>query len=100
MNPIDMSPALPKEQVQRTDRIVLKWLYYARGVDNKCLVPLITTATICYLTEQDEKNVHQFLDYMATYPNAVVRFHASDIVLSSNTDVSYLIEPQAHSPDT
>ena len=45
-------------------------------------------------TEQDEKILHQFLDYMATYPNAVVRFHASDMILRANTDASYLTEPE------
>ena len=62
-----------------------------------CLVPLITMATRNYPTEQDEKNVHQLLDYMATYPNAVVRLHSSDIILRANTDASYLAEPEARS---
>ena len=30
--------------------------------------------------EQDENNARRFLDYMATYPNAVVIFHASDMI--------------------
>ena len=49
------------------------------------------------LTEQDEKYFHQFLDYMATYPNAVVIFQASDIILDADTNVSYLSEPEARS---
>ena len=48
-------------------------------------------------TEQDKKNVHQFLDYMAIYPNLVVRFHASDIILHADTNASYLTEPEARS---
>ena len=48
-------------------------------------------------TEQDDNNENQFLDYIATHPNAVVRFHASDIILYANTNVSYLNEPQARS---
>ena len=32
---------------------------------------------------------------MATYPNAVVRFHASDMILRADTDASYLTEPEA-----
>ena len=32
---------------------------------------------------------------MATYPNSVVRFHASDTILRAGTDASYLSEPQA-----
>ena len=32
---------------------------------------------------------------MATYPNAVVRFHASDMILRSDTNASYLTEKKA-----
>ena len=45
--------------------------------------------------EQDEKNLHQFLDYIAKNPNAVVRFQASDMILRADTDASYLTEPEA-----
>ena len=34
---------------------------------------------------------------MATNPNAVVIFHASDIVLRADTDALYLTEPEAYS---
>ena len=34
---------------------------------------------------------------MATYPNAVVRFHASDMTLRTDTKASYLTEPESHS---
>ena len=54
-------------------------------------------ATINDSTEQDEKNVDQFFDYMETYPNAVVQFHASDMILRADTDTSYLNEPEARS---
>ena len=53
--------------------------------------------TINYPTEQNDKNVHPFLDYMATYLNAVIRFHASDMILRAKTDVSYLNEPESRS---
>ena len=45
-------------------------------------------------TEQDENNIHLFLDYMATYSNAVIRFHASGMILH-DTHVSYLNKPQS-----
>ena len=37
------------------------------------------------------------MDYRATYPNAMVRFHASDMILRANTNASYLTRPEAHS---
>ena len=36
---------------------------------------------------------HQLLDYVATHPNAGIRFHASDMILAVHTDASYLSEP-------
>ena len=48
-------------------------------------------------TKQDDKNKHQFLDYMAIYPNAVVRFHTSDMILRADTHVSYMTELEARS---
>ena len=71
-----------------------KFLYYTKGVE-KYLVPLSTITKISGLTEQDEKTVHQFLDYMTIYLNAVVRFHASDTILRVDTNALYLTEPQA-----
>ena len=59
-----------------------------------CLVPLSTMATLNDPTEQDEKNIHQFLDYMATNPNALVIFHASEIILRTDTNASYITEPE------
>ena len=35
--------------------------------------------------------------YMATYPSAVVIFHASDTILRANNDASYLTEPESRS---
>ena len=54
-------------------------------------------STINDPTEQDEKKMHQFLDYIATNPNAVVIFHASDMILCADTDALYLTGPEARS---
>ena len=72
------------------ERIIGKLSYYARGVDNTWLAPLSTMATINDPIEQDEKNLHKFLDYMTKNQNAVVRFHASDNILCADTNSSYL----------
>ena len=76
MKPIDVSPALPTDQLKRIERIIEIFLYYAGGVDDTCLFQLSTMETRNEPTEQDEKNVYNFLDCMATYQNAVVIFHA------------------------
>ena len=55
MKPLDTSPSLPTEKVKRTERIIGKVLYYARGINKTCLVSFSTVSTINEPTEQDEK---------------------------------------------
>ena len=87
MEPINISPALSTEQVKRIEHILGKILYYASGVDNQFLVPPSVIAKNIDPIEQDEKNVNQFFDYTATYPNAVVIFHATDMILCADINV-------------
>jgi hypothetical protein len=46
-------------------------------------------------TENTMKCVNQFLDYMWTHPDAIIRYHASDMILNVHSDVSYLSAPKA-----
>ena len=46
MKPLDTSPALPTERVKIIEHIIVKFCYYARGIENTCLVPLIAMSTI------------------------------------------------------
>jgi hypothetical protein len=39
----------------------------------------------------------QLLDYLATQEDAVLYYHASDMVLAVHSDTSYLSEPKARS---
>jgi hypothetical protein len=39
--------------------------------------------------------VKQFLDYASTHSNAIVTYHASDMVLAAHSDASYLSEASA-----
>jgi hypothetical protein len=39
----------------------------------------------------------QLLDYLATHPDATIRFQASDMILNVHSDASYLSESKAHS---
>ena len=44
-------------------------------------------------TKRTLEKAYQVLDYLATNPNAVVRFCASDMVLNIHSDASYLSNP-------
>ena len=48
-------------------------------------------------TEDTLKKCKHLLDYAATYPNAILRFHASDMILHVDTDAAYLVLPRARS---
>ena len=37
------------------------------------------------------------MDYLHTYPDAVIRFHASDMIIYIESDAAYLVLPQARS---
>ncbi len=48
-------------------------------------------------TENTMKRINHFLDYMWTHPDAVIRYHASDMILNVHSDASYLSAPKARS---
>jgi hypothetical protein len=45
--------------------------------------------------ERTLEKAYQVLDYLATHPNAAVRFRASDMVMNIHLDAPYLSEPKA-----
>jgi hypothetical protein len=40
---------------------------------------------------------HMLMDYLHTYPNGVIQYHASDIILKTTSDAAYLVQPKARS---
>jgi hypothetical protein len=48
-------------------------------------------------TEETRKKSKMLLDYLSTYPNAVLRFFASDMILNVEADSAYLVLPKARS---
>jgi hypothetical protein len=94
----DTSPLLDKKGTQRVQSVSGTFLYYARAVDptilpalneisNSQAKPTVATGEACDL----------LLDYLATYPNATIRYYASDMVLSIVADAAYLVLPNARS---
>jgi hypothetical protein len=66
-------------------------LYYARAVDPTVLMPLNDIATEqTKATEKTQAATNQMLDYLETHPDAIIRYHASDMVLHIHSDASYL----------
>ena len=92
------SPLLDKEDKKFIQQVVGSFLYYARAVDMTILTALNAIATEqAKPTKRTMERVHQFLDYMATHPKAVIRFRASDMILNVHSDASYLSAGNARS---
>ena len=94
----DSSELLDDKGKKRVQEILGTLLYYARAVDPTILV------TISSLSTQQAKPtirtmaaVNHLLDYCATHPDAITRFHSSDMVLHVESDASYLSESKAKS---
>ena len=96
--PTDDSPPLDKDGKKRIQGIIGSFLYYARAVDPTILMALSAIAADqANPTELTLKRINQFLDYMATHPDAKIRFRASDMILNVHSDASYLSAPKARS---
>jgi hypothetical protein len=73
-------------------------LYYARAVDQTVLMPLNDIATEqTKATGKTQASTNQLLDYLATHPDATIRYHASDMILHIHSDASYLSVSNARS---
>jgi hypothetical protein len=97
-DPFDTSPKLNEANKKRIQQLVGSFLYYARAVNPTILMGLSAIASQQALPNEDMRNcINQFLDYMATYPNAKIRYCASDVVLNVYSDASYLSAPHAQS---
>ena len=44
-----------------------------------------------------EQKYHRMLDYAATYPNAFIRYYASEMILHVDSDAAYNVMPKARS---
>ena len=97
--PDDTTKPLETEKDKKfIQRVVGSFLFYGRAVDPITLHSLNTIATTQVKpTEQTLEQTKHFLDYIHTYPDATVRFYASDMILNVHSDASYLTAPKARS---
>ena len=94
----DTSTLLSPHDRQHLQSIVGILLYYGRALDYSVLPALNDIAK-----DQSKPTVktmikaRRVLDYVATYPTAYLRFHASNMILHVDSDAAYLIAPKAKS---
>ncbi len=79
----DTSALLPNKDKRFIQEVINTFLYYAQCVCSTMLAALGSIATQqANPTENRMKKVRQFLDYASTHPDAIVTYHASDMVLA------------------
>ena len=96
--PEDTSDLLPPKESTHAQSIIGSLLYYARAVDPSML-PGLNEVSVSQAnpTRNTMKKVNTLLDYVTTHPNAVIRYHASDMCLHVDSDAAYLVLPRARS---
>jgi len=94
----DLTPLLDKLGIKRVQQISGIFLYYGRAVDQTIIVALneISNSQACP-TEQTARACNMLLDYLATHPDATIRYYASDMILCVISDAAYLVLPKARS---
>ena len=91
--PVDISPKLSPEEIKTIQRIFGSILYYARAVDMTVLMALSSIAIEQTKgTTSTMDKAKQLLDYLATHPDATIRYRASDMIMNIHSDASYLSE--------
>jgi hypothetical protein len=92
------SPPLDKAGTRRVQEISGTYLYYGRALDSTILPALNeisnNQAQPTIITGED---CDHLLDYLATHPDAILRFYASDMILCVISDAAYLVLPNARS---
>ena len=94
----DQSTPLDKPNIKKVQSIAGTFLYYGRAVD-PTILPALTdiAAAQSAPTEHTEKACDMLMDYLDTYPNAVLQFSKSDMILYVDSDAAYLVLPKARS---
>ena len=96
--PIDTTKPLEGKDITMVQSIVGALLYYARAIDNTILTALNDISSMqASPTENTRNKCRRLLDYVATYPNVSLRYHASDMQLHVDSDAAYLVAPKARS---
>jgi hypothetical protein len=94
----DKITPLTAQQCLTIQKVTGSVLCYTRAVDPTVLIPLNDIATEqTKATEKKQAATNQMLDYLATHPDATIRYHAFDMILNIHSDTSYLSVPNARS---
>lgn len=94
----DNSPLLSPMETRWLQSVLCTFLYYCRALD-----PTLSTALNDISLSQAQPSTstkskcNRLMDYVSTYPNAFIHYHASDMILNIESDAAYLVLPKAKS---
>jgi hypothetical protein len=92
------SPALSDKDVNKLQQLTGTLLYYARAVDPTLIMPInVLASEQSNATEVTADKVIKLLNYCNTHPETKIRYHASDMILHTHSDASYISENEAKS---
>ena len=98
MEKVAESPLLSKAEQKFVQKVTGKFLYLGRAIDSTLLTPLSAIASQqAARTKHTMQHVMQLLDYIASQEDAVLTYHASDMMLAAHSDAGYHNEPKARS---
>ena len=92
----DSSDLLPPSECNLIQQIVGAFLYYGIALDKTLLVGLNDISLEQYkATDNTSKNITKLLNYLATHPEAVIKYHVSGMQLYIHSDALYLYVSKA-----
>ena len=97
-NAPDKSPLLSPKETKYIQSVTGYFLFYRRAIDYTTLPALNEIASSQAMPSKNTKQkLQQLMDYLHTYPDAFLRFYASNMVLHVESDAAYLVAPKARS---
>ena len=92
------APLLDNKAKHFIQQVCQKFLFLSRAVDSTLLCPISAIASQSFKpTEDTLQQTLQLLDYLALQKEAILSYHASNMVLAVHSNASYLSKPKARS---
>jgi hypothetical protein len=92
----DTSKRLSNEEKKIIQQVLGTFMYYGHAVDSTMLTALNSiTSTQVNPTEETMENVKLFLDYVVSHQDAVLSYHACNMVSVVHSNASYSSKPKA-----
>jgi hypothetical protein len=89
------APLLDGKAKQFIQQVCNKFLFLGRAVDSTLLCPIGAIASqSSKLVEDTMRQTLQLLNYLATQEDAILSYHASNMVLVVHSNASYLSKPR------